>query len=618
MSTMSVAEAVEELFLQAVGTSTGTTDAFNSINGAVNGSPTVVQSILNSISGAAGLTNVGASSIQTFQKLAGSSAEAVALSQDAVKYSAWASFYANAGLLALQATNPDPRVQVQNNTLLSTIGSGLSVLSTKSSGEVAVALGVAAAGFLMAGVKTDDSSKFVNTLASLKSQINSYYSGLPPDQQSIFASSFTSNVQSMLGGGMLVPTIDSSGQITGYQVDIPTSVTAQPDGSTLYTFESGITYQQGSKNCVGPLQESSISSGGENIWTIPQGANNGQVQIGMFSDGSYSDIFKDSSNNSVAEVYIAGSGSDSVYSTSGTTLVCDAGSGNQLSLSGAGIDANVRGAGNIVIAAGNGMNISVSGASDNTTVLGDNTTVTDSGASGTTTLSGAGDIATILGLGSSGTGMGATDTINAVGTNGSVQASGQGGTASVSATGASSAQQGFSQDQLADLLSAGISTLASSQAQTDASTNRAFAALQSIDPAEAAVLAAQEQQNDAITAQDIQLLNASQSVLSTGSTTSAAALLASLSTASSTSSQGFASSSLAALQAAMSSSLPLSSSSAITASTSSAGASSTSANSALAQMIQVMAAYGASAGATTTITPPTQTLTALLAASATH
>lgn len=617
---VTVAQAIENLFLQAVGTATGTTDAFNSLNGAINPSPSVPP-LLATLSGLSGIAGVGVGTVQLLQDFSGTSQEAAAITGTIAKDSAVLGLFANVGVVTFQAVSNDPNIKVQNNSVLSAIGSALGVAAMKTpegATAAAVALSVAAAGFLVAGVATQDSSKFSNTIASIRSQINSYYNTLSADQQNIFASNFTSNVQSMLGGGMLVPQIDSNGEIAGYSVDIPTSVAQQADGSTLYTFASGITYQQGSKNCVGPLQDSSLSSGGENIWTIPQGANNSQVQIGMFSDGSYSDTFKDSNNNSVAEVYIAGNGSDSVYSTSGTTLVCDAGSSNQLSLSGAGIDANVSGASDIVIAAGNNMNISVGGASDSTTVLGANTVVTESGANGTTTLSGTNDVATVSGLGSTGTGTDTTDTINAVGTNGSVQASGEGGMASVSATGASSAQQGFSQAQLTGLIPSGITTLTSSQAQYDASTNQAIAALQLIDPADAATLAAQKQQSDAMTAQEIQMLSATQSVLTSGSSASTAALLASLSSTAATSSQGLTSSSLAALQAAMSSSLPLSSGTALAASTSSAGASSTSANSAVAQMIQAMAAYGASAGATTTITPPAQTLTALLAASATH
>ncbi|MEK7893092.1 hypothetical protein AAB992_39020 [Burkholderia contaminans] len=328
---------------------------------------------------------------------------------------------------------------------------------------------------------------------------------------------------------------------------------------------------------------------------------------------SYSEL--NSSGVQTSSATLTANGSANVELISGQGVVSDV-NGFQIYL-GNGASATVVGSGNTVIAGSNDI-LNVTGSSNMTSVTGTGTTVTDSGSRDTTTLAGTNDVATVSGLGSTGTGTDTTDTINAVGTNGSVQASGEGGMASVSATGASSARQGFSQAQLAGLIPSGIATLASSQAQYDASTNQAIAVLQLVDPVGAAEMAAQKQQSDAMTAQDIQMLSAMQSLTPGGNASSAAALLASLSPTAATSSQGLTSSSLAALQAAMSSSLPLSASTALAASTSSAGASSTSANSAVAQMIQAMAAYGASAGATTTITPPAQTLTALLAASATH
>lgn len=57
-SVITVAQAIEDLFLQAVSTSTGTTDAFNSISGSPSSSSDGLTKAINAVGGAAGLTNV--------------------------------------------------------------------------------------------------------------------------------------------------------------------------------------------------------------------------------------------------------------------------------------------------------------------------------------------------------------------------------------------------------------------------------------------------------------------------------------------------------------------------------------------------------------------------------
>jgi hypothetical protein len=98
--TVSVAQALEDLFLQAAGTSTGTTDAFNSINGAVTSSGT--PRLLSAVGGAAGLTGVGTSTIQMLQKFAGSSSEAAALAGKVANGSAVLGLASNLATLAYQ------------------------------------------------------------------------------------------------------------------------------------------------------------------------------------------------------------------------------------------------------------------------------------------------------------------------------------------------------------------------------------------------------------------------------------------------------------------------------------------------------------------------------------
>ncbi|RKT21710.1 hypothetical protein B0G69_5112 [Paraburkholderia sp. RAU2J] len=270
------------------------------------------------------------------------------------------------------------------------IGSGLGVAAAKTpegAAILAAGLAIAAAGFLVTGVAVPDASKFANTIAPLQDLVNTYYNSLSPAQQSSFASSFTTNVQAVFNGGMMVPQVNASGQITGYGIDIPTAVLAQSDGSTLYTFASGVTYQQGAFAKAGPLLETANSS--ENIWTIPE-ATSGTATLGLFGDGSYGYQSTDQNGNRVAEVYIAGTGgSYSVTAGSASTFVTDSGTNNQVTApTGSFVDlvgnadrANVSNATVIAeantasVVSGNSNTVTASGVNVGVTLLGNNDVV---------------------------------------------------------------------------------------------------------------------------------------------------------------------------------------------------------------------------------------------------
>ncbi|BCZ84054.1 hypothetical protein PTKU64_77290 [Paraburkholderia terrae] len=130
----------------------------------------------------------------------------------------------------------------------------------------------------------------------------------------------SNTINSVLNGGMMVPQVDSSGQIMGYGVDVPSSVVTRADGSTLYTFSSGVTYQRGSTTFVGPLQDPTATT--QDIWTIPQAGG----ILGLFGDGSYGYNFTDSNRNKVAEVYIVGPGDTFSVSGGATTFINEVGS----------------------------------------------------------------------------------------------------------------------------------------------------------------------------------------------------------------------------------------------------------------------------------------------------
>ncbi|WP_442782702.1 beta strand repeat-containing protein, partial [Collimonas fungivorans] len=291
---ITAAEAINQLFATGSGTVAGTADALNSINGAVGASNLSATQILNGIGATAGITNVGATSVNMFQQFAADSAEAGVLASKVAGVAAVVGLFSNVGLIYTQSTDSKG---IQTNTVISTIGSALGVLAlTAAAPEVALALGVAAAGLTLYGLK--DQGSLAQTVANLQSVIAPYFNSLSPANQSAFTATFSQTTQSVLSGGMLVPTVDNNGMISGYSVQIPTSVVTQTDGSTVSYFSGNVAYVQqpaAGSNAVSSASGSQLQ--GE--WTIPQ-ANNGTAQINTYADGSYTQSAVDAKGNQVS------------------------------------------------------------------------------------------------------------------------------------------------------------------------------------------------------------------------------------------------------------------------------------------------------------------------------
>lgn len=184
--------------------------------------------------------------------------------------------------------------QVKVGQLDEIAGAALAMVALGAASEVVVPLAILSAALTAAGWDQSPGSQTTlsSALESLRGIIQPIYDKLSPTNQLTFRNSLTNGVQQLLSGGMVVPQIDSNGQVNGYQIESPTSSVAQSDGSTLYTFASGVTCQCGVPIKTGPLKDSSANA--ENIWTVPPGSTsdatntyNYQTSIGTFDDGGY-------------------------------------------------------------------------------------------------------------------------------------------------------------------------------------------------------------------------------------------------------------------------------------------------------------------------------------------
>ena len=96
---------------------------------------------------------------------------------------------------------------------------------------------------------------------------------------------------------MLVPTLDGNGMISGYSLQVPTSVVTQSDGSTVSYFSGNIAYVQ-QPTTGSDATPSASGSPLQGSWTIPQ-ANGGTAQISRYTDGSYTQNVEDVNGNQV-------------------------------------------------------------------------------------------------------------------------------------------------------------------------------------------------------------------------------------------------------------------------------------------------------------------------------
>jgi len=153
MSEIATLDGIGKLIVgQLLGSSTTSADAANSIKNATKASPNTVDNVANNVVAGSDVAGIAASNTQIFQQFATGSAEAGMLAGRLATSAGFIGVAAN--VLMISNTAMEKGVsQVDTNSIVSTIGAILATSTTLAlAPEVAIVLGVAAAGFTVAGL----------------------------------------------------------------------------------------------------------------------------------------------------------------------------------------------------------------------------------------------------------------------------------------------------------------------------------------------------------------------------------------------------------------------------------------------------------------------------------
>jgi hypothetical protein len=238
--------------------------------------------VASGITAGSDVAGIAASNVAMFQQFAANSTTAGVLASGLATKAGVLGATANLVGMADTAYNYGIG-SVGTNSIVSFIGSALSVgASIAAAPEIVIGLGVAGAALTVAGLADlgtvgADTTALENALSAMSTAIQPYFNSLSADAQAVFQSSLTDAVQGALNGGVLVPTINSDGQIAGYSMQTPTSVVQQDNGSTISYFGGGVAV-------VSPVPGDPTSS---SVWTIPQPGSNTPAELDVRGDGSY-------------------------------------------------------------------------------------------------------------------------------------------------------------------------------------------------------------------------------------------------------------------------------------------------------------------------------------------
>ena len=358
--------------------SVGSADAINTAQAALVASGTLDKTV-GGVGAAAGVTSIGASSAQMFQQFAADSAKAGALAGKIAGGAGILAIGAAGASIGLTVVEQGPEkvtVSQLGNLAAATLAFG----AQKAPLGVGVALGALASGLTVYSL-TDHANKTTvsDLFAQIKQITRDYYAKLTSDDQASFSATLKSAIQGTFDGGMMVPRLDTSGQIASYAIEIPASIAPQPDGSQVYTFASGITLAQNSLSQSGTLNSAS-TNGRQDVWTIPQPGKSANATLVVYKDKSFSDVFKDEQGHVIAATTIEGSnGNYSVLGSGNFQFITVAGINNQVTaaagsymhLKGSGDTANVSGGTVLVNSTGtvSGNGNLVQGASNSRTAV---------------------------------------------------------------------------------------------------------------------------------------------------------------------------------------------------------------------------------------------------------
>src|SRR5450830_109220 len=295
MSGITATDALVKLIVgQMIGGATSGSDAANEIISSADPKETKFGQFADQVVAGADLVGIAASTFQMFQQFLSNSTEAGALAADLATKAGILGVFVN--VLSMGDTALEKGYDaIKVSTIVSTAGGVLLTAGTVAvAPEAIVALGILGAGLTIAGLTNlgtvgSNEAWLGGALDAMSEAIKPYYDSLSDTDQAAFQSSLTSAVQSSLNGGVLVPTIDSDGQISGYSMQVPISVVEQSDDSTVSYFNGGI-------GVVTPAPGDNSTG---SVWTIPQPGSDTPATIYTDGNGNYKYNSTDSDQNSI-------------------------------------------------------------------------------------------------------------------------------------------------------------------------------------------------------------------------------------------------------------------------------------------------------------------------------
>ncbi|MBB5470757.1 hypothetical protein HDG32_006911 [Paraburkholderia sp. CI2] len=367
------AEAIATLVNNLIGGTAAAADAAAQMSQAAQASDPLV-ALGQRLGAGMDITGSGFSTLQMFQQVAANSASAGALAGKLATGAAGLGLLANTGVLILNAIESgDALANIKDSDLVSLLGSATALgVAAVAAPEIAIAAGIAAAGLTFASLAWSNSPSLQDNLDAIRSVIAPYYNQLSASDQLSFTNSLSNTVTNALAGGMPVPQLNALGLVSGYSIEVPTSI-QQVAGGTAYTFASGTTFFQAPDSGLPDFLLNAAGVAQTGTWMIrDEPGTASQAQICTYADGSWSQ-FCSGADGSIGDIFVNGNGSNyTISASSGQTFVNENGIGNHVTLNGTGV-VNVQGSQTDVTLVGNNSVVNSLVASNNFATTGTGT-----------------------------------------------------------------------------------------------------------------------------------------------------------------------------------------------------------------------------------------------------
>ncbi|MGF6843155.1 hypothetical protein QF001_007050 [Paraburkholderia youngii] len=350
-------EAVATLVNNLIGGTTAAADAAAQMSQAAQAVDPLVGLGHQLIAGT-DVAGAGFSTLQMFQQVAANSSKAGALAGSLAAGASGLGLFANAGVLTYNAINSkDGLASITDSDLVGLLGSATALGATLvAAPEIAIAVGITAAGLTFASLAWSNSPSLKDNLDAIRSVIAPYYNQLSASDQVSFTNSLSNTVTNALAGGMPVPQLNALGLVSGYSIEVPTSI-QQIAGGTAYTFASGTTFFEPPNSGLPDFLLNAAGVAQTGTWMIrDEPGTASKAQICTYADGSWSQFSSDD-NSSIGSIFVNGNGSNyTITGSSDQTYVNEDGIGNHVTLNGTGV-------------------VNVQGSQTDVTLVGDNSVV---------------------------------------------------------------------------------------------------------------------------------------------------------------------------------------------------------------------------------------------------